>query len=296
MADSGIIKEVLNLEKVNKSQATHFALCNGDVIRYLVDLNGGKKRLSGNISTYSGKLGLLMKIINILPLSALKAGKLGYFVKVSLENSVEGQRKKTGTKAWNVIVGTYDEKQKLVLQCFNKTGEAAFIKIGNKATDKEMVAEIKFLAEERKYQNFDIPVMIDYCLRNDRRRFNIQVTKEFHGDKVEPVLNSEIVEIYKELSQNRKDSLELSHGDFAPWNLKICDGRYTLFDWEHCAYRIPGSDLMHYAAIIEVVLNGKSYSEAYDIGLQNIREYMPEFEIDKALFIKEFEKLRTQIA
>ena len=43
---------------------------------------------------------------------------------------------------------------------------------------------------------------------------------EFVGDKVEPILTQEIVEIYEELSKDKKNGLEFSHGDFAPWNLK----------------------------------------------------------------------------
>lgn len=97
--------------------------------------------------------------------------------------------------------------------------------------------------------------------RADGATFNIQITKEFVGDKVEPILTQEIVEIYKELSKDKKNGLEFSHGDFAPWNLKRNGDKYTLFDWEHCGYRMPGFDLMHYATIVQKVLNGKELSE-----------------------------------
>lgn len=92
-----------------------------------------------------------------------------------------------------------------------------------------------------------------------------------------------------------KDGLEFSHGDFAPWNLKKNGDRYTLFDWEHCGYRMPGFDLMHYAEIIEVVINQKDFSEAFEAGLKNIRKYITDFSIDKDEFLDEFRKLRKQI-
>lgn len=296
MADSGIMKDVLRIEKINKSQATHFALCNGEVIRYLIDLNDGKQRISKNISTYSGKLGILMKMINIVPFYFFKVVNIGCFVRVKLEHSVEEQRKQTDTKFWNVIIGTYDKKQKLVMQCFDKTGDATYVKIGNQATDKEMATEIRFLAEGRRFQTFDIPTMKGYCLRENGNQFNIQVTKEFYGEKVAPEITPEIIALYMELSGEKRDGLAFSHGDFAPWNIKRTRGRFVLFDWENCGYRMEGFDIMHYATIIEMVIGGKNVSSAFDCGLANIREYVPEFCINKQEFLAEFNRMRTQIA
>ena len=195
-----------------------------------------------------------------------------------------------------MIVGTYDEKQKIVLQCFNASENADFIKIGNAATEKEMNTEISFLRQKRVYSTFDIPQLLGSISRADGATFNIQITKEFIGSKVEPALTQETVDIYKELSKEKRNGLEFSHGDFAPWNLKRNGDRYTLFDWEHCGYRIPGFDLMHYATIVQKVLNGKELSEAFDEGLKNIHQFLPDFAIEKEGFFKEFEKLRTQIS
>ena len=195
-----------------------------------------------------------------------------------------------------MIVGTYDKKQKIVLQCFNASENADFIKIGNAATEKEMNTEISFLQQKRVYSTFDIPQLLGSISRADGATFNIQITKEFVGDKVEPILTQEIVEIYKELSKDKKNGLEFSHGDFAPWNLKRNGDQYTLFDWEHCGYRMPGFDLMHYATIVKKVLNGKELSEAFDEGLKDIHQFLPYFAIEKEDFLKEFEKLRTQIS
>ena len=147
-----------------------------------------------------------------------------------------------------------------------------------------------------RYSTFDIPQLLGSISRADGATFNIQITKEFVGDKVEPILTQEIVEIYEELSKDKKNGLEFSHGDFAPWNLKRNGDKYTLFDWEHCGYRMPGFDLMHYATIVQKVLNGKELSEAFDEGLKNIHQFLPDFAIEKEGFLKEFEKLRTQIS
>lgn len=47
---------------------------------------------------------------------------------------------------------------------------------------------------------------------------------------------------------------------------------------------------------IKKVLNGKELSEAFDEGLKNIYQFLPDFAIEKEGFLKEFEKLRTQIS
>lgn len=295
MSNHKIVSEVVKIEKSNIKRATHFALYNGSQLRYLIDLNNGKTRLSLNISTYSKKLRLLMCFLNIMPLQVLKWLRLGYFANVALHEVVEECRKNTQKKYWNMMIGTYDKKQKLVIQCFNKDGMADYIKIGNATSEKEMNAEISFLQERNKYTSFDIPELA-YCKRRvEGSEFNLQVTKEFLGDKVEPVLNEDIIAIYQEVSKDKKNNLEFSHGDFAPWNLKKHNGRYTLFDWEHCDYRMQGFDLMHFVTVTEIVLNGKSISNAYDRGMEEIRKYIPEFNMKKEEFLIEFQKLRIQI-
>ena len=299
MSDSGILRQALKIEKVNKKQATHFVLCNGDKIRYLIALDGGKKRLSLNISTYSGKLGILMRLLDYVPFSVLMMSKLGYYVKVELHSTIESVRKNTGTKHWNVIVGTYDEKQKLVMQCFNPNGDAIFIKIGNQATDEEMHKEITFLREGRRYKTFDLPEMLTYCFMDKDNPFNIQVTKEFHGEKVEPILTKDIVDIYQELSSEKKvmDGItyERSHGDFTPWNLKKGASRYVLFDWEHIGFRMPGYDLMHYVMTVEIALNGRNLTEAYDNAVKEIQNIIPDFGVEQNLILAEYRKIIKEL-
>lgn len=67
-----------------------------------------------------------------------------------------------------------------------------------------MNAEISFLQQKRVYSTFDIPQLLGSISRADGATFNIQITKEFVGDKVEPILTQEIVEIYEELSKIKR--------------------------------------------------------------------------------------------
>lgn len=300
MSESGIMQQVMNIEKTNKAKASHFALCNGGHIRYLIALDrGSKKRLSKNIAAYSGRLDLLMKLMRVIPFSVLKTVGMGYFVRVELALSVQTTIDKLVADAWNMIVGTYDEKQKVVLQCY-RHGEALsdFVKVGNSATDKEMKAEIDFLKESHSYSFFDVPELLDSSYTDKQTLFNIQVTKEFVGEKVEPVINDDIIKIYQEVSGDKKTidgvECEFSHGDFAPWNIKKKNNGYVVFDWEHCGYRIKGFDLMHYCVVPKVMLEGVELSEAFDNSMDLIHKFLPEYKLDKKLFIKEYQTLRLE--
>lgn len=298
MSGSGILDEALKVNISSIRNATHFALCGGGRIRYLIALKGGKKRLAGNLSSYSGKLGALMKILPYLPIAVLKFFGLGYFTNVELHPEI---KEIIGKRDWNVIVGTYDEKQKLVIQVFDPTVPAQYIKIGNENTDEEMKAEIHFLRRYKKYNAFDLPKLSDSVLRDGQHQFNIMVTEEFEGSKVEPVLTREIIEIYREISSEKKMAdgveYEFSHGDFAPWNVKKKkETGYTVFDWEHCGFRVKGYDLAYFMTITEVALSGKSFEEGLAVGLEKIREFLPEFSIEKDEFMKEFRKTVKELS
>lgn len=298
MSESGIMQQVMYIEKTNKVKASHFALCKGGHIRYLIALDReSKKRLSKNIVAYSEKLGLLMKLMKVIPFFALKIIGMGYFINVKLDFSVQTAIDKLASDAWNMIVGTYDEKQKVVLQCF-RHGEALsdFIKIGNFATDNEMKAEMDFLRESHTYKFFEIPELLDSSYSDGKNAFNIQVTKEFVGEKVEPIINADIIKIYQEISESKKIiggfEYEFSHGDFAPWNIRKKSEGYVVFDWEHCGYRIKGFDLMHYCIVSKVILEGMELSEAFDKSMELIHQFLPKFWVDKELFMKEYQTLR----
>lgn len=280
MKDSVIIKQAVEIEPVAKKDATHLALCDKNRIRYLIAVNDGKKRLSNNISTYSKKLRLLMWYLEYLPLSALALCKLGYFVKASLHPAIKDIFYKTDSSAWNMIAGTYNEKQKLVFQCFSSNQTSAtYIKAGNEYTNEEMINEINYLNETRKYLKFDIPKLIDSRTLSAPFPFNILVTKEITGDKVKPFMTDEIYGIYKEIAGTplKSDDIEyeFSHGDFAPWNIKKDKGQYVVFDWEHCGIRFRGYDLIHYTYMIERKLHHKSANEAIHNAIKKSTEFDP---------------------
>lgn len=294
---SGIFEQAVSIDPGHK-EATHFALYNGEKIRYLISLQNGKKYLSKNISSYSTKLTLLMRLLNLLPFVLLEKLKMGQFIRARLHPKIEEKLQNSNSVQWNMIVGTYDEKQKVVLQDFTgKKDEVTFIKVGNRATSKEMQAEINFLTTKHEYRFFSVPEIIGYQLMGKESQFNMQVTREFIGTKVTPGINGDIIKIYREISMSRiidERGLEFSHGDFAPWNMKSTSLGYILFDWEHCGFRKKGFDLLHYVVVPKIKLEKKSLNTAIDEALLEIQEYLPDFTMDKELFCEEYNKLRLE--
>lgn len=286
--ESKILEQVVVIKKTNKKYATHFALCKGDKIRYLIDFSG-KKQLSKNISTYSGKLGLLIKLLPVIPFSALKIGKMGYYVDCSLTPIVKDAVEKYEKNGWNMIVGTYGIQQKIVLQCFKKNEPSVFLKIGNDHTSREMKNETEFLKQSGEYKSFKVPKLVDSFVNDDQ--LISQATIEFCGNKVKPTLNESIISIYREISSIKSDGdKEFSHGDFAPWNMKF-DDQYIIFDWEFCGMRIKGFDLMHFVTVTRILLEGMDFDRAFENGLSEVKKFIPDFEINKEEFQSEFQAL-----
>lgn len=63
---------------------------------------------------------------------------------------------------------------------------------------------------------------------------------------------------------NTKLPFHLRHGDFAPWNVKLADGRLFLFDWEYCGREAPaGWDLFHFIVQTQWLLENKMPGEIY---------------------------------
>lgn len=292
MSMSDILADCLKIELTNRRNATHFIMCNGEKIRFIVDLFGGKARLSQNIKSYSKKLSFVMKLMNILPLQLLHLGKLGYFAKVTPCEAVQRNLLKTKMNKWNVIVGTYDEKQKLVFQCFAHGQKAQYVKVGNKNTENEMQNEISFLKENHDKSIFVVPELIGYEVQSEACPLTIQITGHFSGKKVKPVLTKDIIRIYQDICS--KDPM-FSHGDFAPWNIRKDGDKYIVFDWENCGQRIIGFDLMHFAVVSQVILSGMKEHDAFVVGISEIRRYIPDFELDENEFFSEFHKLRLGV-
>ena len=54
----------------------------------------------------------------------------------------------------------------------------------------------------------------------------------------------------------------ICHGDFAPWNIKLVNGRLFLFDWEYSTLEAPpGYDLLHFAVQTAKLLQKSSPGE-----------------------------------
>lgn len=235
-----------------------------------------------NVSTYSKKLSILMKILKFVPFMILEKCGLGYYVKAELSDEIDNFIKRTSQEnsVWNVIVGTYDKKQKIVIQLWRDNEyNNKYYKIGNKNSNKEMINEIGFLKKNKfKYETFNIPNIVDSQLIESGFEFNIQLTDEFIGKRVEPIITEDIYKIYKEIVES-KDKIEIdgvlygfSHGDFAPWNIKKDNTDYIIFDWEHCGFRFYGFDLIHYLFQIENLLNNKSKEDAIELAMMQFNK------------------------
>ena len=290
---SGILNEALNIMPCPAGSATHFVLCKGDKIKFIINLLGGKIHLSNNVAAYSKGLTLLLKGLPYIPYSILKCVGLGYYAQISLHPDVA--KFIPSAHNWNVLVGTYDDTQKIVLQCYEDTSALrTYIKVGNAGSAKQMKREIQFLNRAATYSTFCIPRMQGFCLTDEEHPFNIQVTQEFRGEKVAPVLTPQLYAITRELAGEAeiKDGIvyEFSHGDFAPWNIRRTDNGYTVFDWEHCGMRPAGYDAAYFIIMTEVALHHCSFAEAFESAQSQLRTIDPEFHLDYNLIYNEFIK------
>jgi hypothetical protein len=57
----------------------------------------------------------------------------------------------------------------------------------------------------------------------------------------------------------------LWHGDFAPWNTRVQDGRLSVFDWESCEDGVPlGWDTFHFSVQVASLLK-KNWRTKFDL-------------------------------
>src|SRR5579862_3153027 len=57
----------------------------------------------------------------------------------------------------------------------------------------------------------------------------------------------------------------ISHGDFAPWNTRVADGRLSVFDWESCECEMPlGWDTFHFSVQV-AAMRKKSWRTKFDL-------------------------------
>lgn len=292
---SGIIEEALRMRRCAASQATHFVLCKGHKLRYLIHLRGGAAPLQRAVASYGGKLGVLLRLLRAFPYTWFARAGLGFFADVSLHPAVvemvpEGF-------AWNALIGTYSDRQKIVFQCFGGATSApcVYVKVGNVRSEQQMQTEIAFLKQPHDYRLIELPKLSADRLRDASCPFNMMVTEEFSGAKVPPVLTPDIYALYRELSAETRvvggETLVRSHGDFAPWNIRRMGERYMLFDWEFCGWRPRGYDLVHFLTIVGMNLEHRSFSDAYDAALRQAQVYEPDIRLDKEAFYREYAEL-----
>lgn len=281
---SGIIKETTSIFPANPQNSTHFVLTHGNKIKYFINLKRGIRPLRKSIATYNKKLSFLMFFLPWLPWQLLRIIGLGYFARVDIHPFI--QQFIPEDNSWNILVGTYDEAQKLVFQCFDdKTSACTYVKVGNKGSDAQMRREIDFLKGNHHYSTFKIPAILGEAQMSDDSPFNILITKEFQGEKAEPVLSEEIYKIAVEIAGNpilTDGALyTFSHGDFAPWNIRKNANSYTVFDWEHCGMRPEGYDAAYYIIMSEISLKHCDFNTAFDIAQQQLKQLAPHIKLNR---------------
>lgn len=290
---SGILREAIKITACKKNEASHFAICRGSNVKFVVRLRHGIPYLQKTVAAYNKKLALLLRCLPFIPPSILHHAGLGYYSRISLHPFLKPIL--PSRNDWNVLVGTYDSSQKIVFQCFSEQNKTClFVKVGNKGSAEQMEKEIRFLQKARDFESFSIPKLKHAELISEGAPFNIQVTDEFEGEKIPPVLNKEIYQIAKEIAGEPTliDGIPhtFSHGDFAPWNIRKKGSSYTVFDWEHCKLRPEGYDIAYFVIVSEIALHSRKFDDAFCIAIEQIRQFDSDFQIDKQLLRQEFEK------
>lgn len=303
-------------ENSKKKNSTHLAIVNGGKVRYLISNDGtlrnhAKKVLANNVSSYSKKLGMLMSSLTLVPNFALNFAHLGKIVSVVLPDEIantmtEVTKNRWPNKKWgyNMIVGSYVEKQKIVIQCFTEDEKdaAIYFKVCSDNARAEIENETNYLRGPIQSKLFGNPKLCYSKLQKDGAQFNIQVTEEFSGDKVEPEMTQEIYRLFQEIAGFRMQEtsngelLCFSHGDFAPWNMKRQGNKFIIFDWEYCGMRFYGFDLIHFLWQIENKLNGKDEEKAIKCAINIAKKYDKKLQLvpDESLKKMYFVTLRKQ--
>lgn len=292
---SGIITDALTIIPGTAAEGTHFIICKGEQMRYII-AKGGERALARSAVAYGGKAALLLKLLSYLPKRVLTWAHLGFWATVDTHDSIKELI--PHGYSWNVLIGTYCDKQKLVFQCYKEhQEESLFVKIGNVSSESEMRAEMHFLQKSgATFRHMELPQMEQVLFRSETCPFNIMVTREFHGHKAGERLSQAIVNIWQEISALKQTDgdtghLEFSHGDFAPWNLRCTGKRHIVFDWEHCGMKPHGYDLLYWAVVTRLARCGMSFDAAYEAAVEELRHY----DVHPAMTKKEFYRLFTEV-
>ncbi len=290
---SGIIQDALVIEQCSGKAATHFVLSHGKKIKYIISLNGGVPWLKNTVVAYNKKLALLLSLLPILPWSLLSAAGLGYFAKVALHPEVQVHVPERSR--WNILIGTYDSAQKIILQCFSPDSPSCiFIKVGNSGSAGQMEREIRFLRRSVTSPHIILPDLLNSALISEGNSFNILITKQFKGDQIPPALTPELFRITREIAalplESNDADYEFTHGDFAPWNVRQKEDKFIVFDWEHCSPRPCGYDAAYFIIMVEVALRHRLFDEAFEIAAAQLHKLDPSIILNKQLIYNEFTK------
>lgn len=290
---SGILYEALEISRCSRSAASHFAICHGDKIKYLISLSGGTQQLRKSMVAYNRKLALLLSLLPILPWFLLALLGIGFFSKVRLHEAVQAHIPEGNQ--WNILVGTYDSVQKIILQCFStESPDCLFVKVGNLGSADQMEREINFLRTSCNSSLIILPEVINSELISEGNIFNILITKEFKGKQIAPTLSAELFRLTREIASlshgSNEKGYEFTHGDFAPWNIRRKEEKFIVFDWEHCRMRPCGYDAAYFIIMVEVALHHRLFDEAFEIAATQIRKLDSTIRLNKQLIYDEFAK------
>lgn len=288
---SGILQEALTVVQCDKRDATHFVIQHNNRLKFLIELKGGIEYLKRTIAPYDKGLILLSLLISFIPKKLLILAKLGFFANVKLHPAIAEHVQ--GNSRYNILIGSYDTAQKIVLQCFGHPNkDCTFIKVGNKGSREQMEREIHFLKNAQNYKTFAIPTLLGSESIQDGRPFSIMVTKGFNGKKVPLKMTAEIFRITREIAGKSIDINGIphtfSHGDFAPWNIRKDGSTYTVFDWEHCGIRPIGYDAAYFIIMYEIALNHRNFEQAFKSSTILLKRLAPELKLNFELIKQEF--------
>lgn len=290
---SGILHEALEISRCPRGAASHFAICHGEKIKYLISLNRGTPQLRKSMVAYNRKLALLLCLLPILPWFLLALLGIGYFAQVRLHEAILAHIPEG--KHWNILVGTYDSVQKIILQCFSaESPDCLFVKVGNSGSADQMEREINFLRSSCSPAHIILPEVVNSALISEGNIFNILITKEFKGEQIPPILNAELFRLTREIASHspvsNEEGYEFTHGDFAPWNIRRKGEKFIVFDWEHCRMRPRGYDAAYFIIMVEVALYHRLFDEAFDIAAAQIQRLDSSIRLNKQLIYDEFAK------
>ncbi|MBQ4636999.1 MAG: phosphotransferase [Akkermansia sp.] len=295
---SGIVQEAISIHKCSAAQATHFVLCNHNKIKFIINLSDGLIRIRSNSAVYNYKLAILLRSIPFIRYKTLALFKIGYFAKIELNSKIAQYIPENNL--WNIFVGTYDDVQKIVIQCYSQNNSpCTFIKVGNASSLDQMQREIKFLRERHTYTNLNLPTYISSSLISEESPFNILITKEIQAAPIQSRFTKELFQITREIAQTSsitKDSKkEFTHGDFAPWNIRKNADGYTIFDWEHCGMRPVGYDAVYFIMMTEIALKHSDFDTAFNKACEQIYQLDKTLKINKQEIYNEFTKTTKEL-